>query len=106
MPNISAPETSVAVTGASATGTITVANATLFKDAKCWLFKTDGSASARVKIVSLISTTGCKAVRFPNDDDGQFPGYGYSDLSAFNTGSAISMDRQVVPVDPAFSKIL
>lgn len=106
MPSISVPETKVAITGATATGTLTVANATLFVGGRAWVTKNDGSAQARVKIVSLISTTGCKVVRYPNDDDSQFAGYGLSDMSAFNASSSICMEHQVVPVDPAFAKRL
>lgn len=105
MASISVPEAFVAISAATNKGVLTVAdNSTIYPGALAWVAKDDGSASARVKILSLISTTQCVVRRFANDNENSPPSYGVSDMSAFAAASHLCMEGQAVPVEFAFAK--
>lgn len=105
MPSIAVTEFTTAISAATSKGVLTVtSNAGLMPGALAWVYKTDDSARARVKILSVSSTTGVVVRRFANDDENSAPSYGRSDMSAFNAGSKITMEAQSAPVDPAFAK--
>lgn len=104
--NISVPEAFCAITGATALGVVTVSAADcllLFPGARAWLCKDDGSARARVKILSRLSATTIKVRRYKNDDENATPQYGTSDMSAFNATSHISQEIQTAPVDDQYN---
>ena len=112
MPSIAIPEAFIAVTAADALGNLTVAStAGIYPGAHAWLTKDDGSLQYRVQILRVTSTTVFQVRRYPNDTEGRPdnnlyvpPGYGLSDVSAFNgVASHICVERQTVPVDPSFS---
>lgn len=115
MPSVAVPEAFCVVTTATAKGVLTVSASDcllLFPGANAWVSKDDGSATARVKILSRLSTTTILVRRYPNDSEttknftvlAPAPSYGTSDMSAF-TGSIahICQEAQTAPVDPSFS---
>lgn len=106
MPSISCPPFFAAITGATALGVITVASTTdVYPGSLGWVYLDNGTARARVKILSVLSATTFQVRRFANDNENSPPSYGYSDMSAFAAAAHISVDSgQPVPVDPAFSK--
>ena len=105
MPSIAIKATTVAVTAATTHGRLTVAsNAYLFPGALAWVGLDDGTAQARVKILSVSSTDTVVVRRFTKDDERSPPSYGVSDMSAFNGASHISQEAQTAPIDPAYSK--
>lgn len=117
MPSVAVPASSNAVATATSAGIVTITNAVnVFAGAWGWLYKTDGSASKRVKILSTSvsgGTTTCKVRVFPDGADeygfgqavtvgGNAPNYDVSDVSAFNTGSRFDTSPQQVPIDPSY----
>ena len=112
MPSISIPAVTVAVATATSAGVVTVTadnGALLFPGAWGWIYKTDGSASTKIKLLAISADNVTLKVRtFPNNADeyanGQQggPHYTTTDLSAYNTGSALSFNIQSVPVDPNY----
>lgn len=112
MPSIAIQEAFVVVSGATNQGVLTVgATDYLFPGANAWVAKDDGSLSVRVKIIARLSTTTIRVRRYPNDNEGRPdnalyvpPGYGVSDMSAFNgVATHICQEAQTAPVDPNFS---
>lgn len=104
MPSNAVPEAFVAISAATNKGVLTVTSQTnLRPGAKAWVTKDDGSNSARVKILQVLSATSVLVRRYPNDDEGSQPTYGRSDMSAFATASHICQEVQNVVVDPSFS---
>src|ERR1700690_102803 len=114
MPSISIPPITVPITGATTLGVITFSAADLFPGSWGWMAKNDGSDQVKVKVLSVSPNTSAATsatVRvYPNNSDEQgqgnwlSAGYGYSDVSAFNTASSLWIGRQSVPIDPAYSK--
>jgi len=115
MPSVPVAEAFVAITGADATGNLTVAtgdNGPVYPGALAWLCKDDGSARLRVKILSVPSTT--KIVVRAYDDSPvadrslhavtRAPSYGRTDVSGFASGSHLCQEAQMAPVDFAFQK--
>ncbi len=104
MPCVLAPRVFVAVSAATATGLLTMSsNGLLLPGTRGWLCKDDGSARALVKIVTIVGTTQCTAMKYANNDLNSPPSYGLSDLSAFNASSHLSIDEQPVYSNPLFS---
>lgn len=103
--SIPVQESIVAVTGATATGELTMAsNATLYVGALAWLSKNDGSAQARIRLVKRVGSTKFMARRLPDDSEYKpNEGTGYSDFSAFAAGSSICMEFQLVPIVPMYT---
>lgn len=105
MPMMQVPAADDAITAATALGVISVtANAAYFPGTNAWVYKTDGSLNYRVLIVKLVSTTGMQVRRYPDDNEAKPAGYGFTDMSGFNSGSRISAEAQLAPYDPAYSK--
>ena len=114
MPSVAIPPSSNTVATATAAGIVTITNAVnVFPGAWGWITKTDGSAQKRVKVLSVSvsgTTSTLKCQVYPDNADsygfgqaGFSPQYTESDLSAFNTGSALMLEAGTVPIDPAFS---
>lgn len=115
MPSIAVQAAKSAITAASAVGRLTItSNVYFFPGANAWVTKNDGSATARVKILACIGTDTLLVRKWPlkMEADGTThgqenygpPGYGVSDMSAFNATSHICMESQSVPVDPTYAK--
>lgn len=105
MPSIICPPFFAVVSAATATGVLTVTSTTdVYPGSLAWVFLDNGTARARVKVLAVPSATTIQVRRFKNDDENSPPSYGYSDMSAFNGSSHISIDPMPVPVDPSFSK--
>lgn len=103
--NIAVHENTQAISAATALGVLTVTStADLYPGTNAWVYKTDGSAQQRVKILFIISATTLQVRGYKNNDENSPPSYGLSDMTAFTAGSAISMETQTAPVDPAFAK--
>lgn len=96
-----------AVTAATAKGVITVGSGKavpIYPGTLAWVYKSDGSAQARVKIIEVSGDT-VTVRRFKNDDENAVPQYGRSDMSGFATGAFISLDAQLAPANPANAKL-
>jgi hypothetical protein len=122
MPSIVCPKLSVAYTAATAAGVLTVASTTdMYPGANAWVIRTDNGLRARVKILKVLSGTTLKVRRWPthkkteagtngwdianyDKENSGPPGYGISDMTAFNSAGKISIERQAVPVDPQSTK--
>lgn len=103
--NIPVHETSAAITGATATGTLTVADSGQFyPGTNAWIFTTSGSAQMLVKILDTPTATTIVVRGYRNNDLNSPPSYGLTDVSAFAAGSMITMFTQTAPVNPAFAK--
>jgi hypothetical protein len=105
MPSIAVQEAFVAISAATNKGVMTVASADyLFPGARAWVSMDDGSLTARVKILAVLSSTQIQVRRYRNNDENAPPSYGTSDMSAFNGSAHIAMEAQDVPVDPSYAK--
>jgi len=106
MPSIACPSFFAAITAATATGVLTVTSTTdVYPGSNAWVFMDDGSNRARVKILAVLTTTTFQVRRYSGDNENAAPSYGFSDMSAFNTGAHVAVEAgQAVPVDPSFSK--
>jgi hypothetical protein len=115
MPSIAIPASTTPITGASALGVLTFSAADVYPGSWGWLSKTDGSGSPKkVKVLSVSPNSSAATTAnvrvFPNNADeyanGQQAGAFYTnqDVSAFATGSALYINIQTVPIDPAFNK--
>lgn len=103
--NIAVHENTQTISAATALGVLTVGStAGLYPGAKAWVFKTDGSAQTRVKILDILSATTLQVRGYKNNDENAPPSYGLTDMTAYAAGSAICMEAQTAPVDPAFVK--
>lgn len=105
MSNIAVHENTQAISAATALGVLTVGStAGLFSGTKAWVYKTDGSAQSRVKILDIISATTLQVRGYKLNNENAPPDYGLTDMSGFAAGSAITMETQTAPVDLSFAK--
>lgn len=111
MPSIECPSISVAVTGATATGTLTVTTSeNIFPGARGSLIKTGApTVCEEVQVVELVDATHIKVrvLKAPVVIDGYPAGqnYGYSDVSTFNAGATFTQHRTLVPVEPDYISV-
>lgn len=109
MPSIEASAATAALSAnGSADGTITVADTTIFyPGATAWLSNST-PANKRVLILKIVDSTHlkAKAILDSGSDATNLNYLGGSDFTAFTTalGARLSMPRQVVAIDPSFSK--
>lgn len=94
--------TSLTVSAADSSGLLTVADTTtVWPEQVAWLSKS-GVTSQRIQVVEVVSSTTfrCRILPLISDQNfanGAYPGSNFSDLSAFNGGSAnFAADPQVV----------
>jgi hypothetical protein len=102
--NFSIPvaESILAITAATNKGLVTVSsNTTLYPGAYAWITKSDGSGTPlRVLIVKRVGTTQVQVRQVYSGTEYTIPApsYGFTDVSAFNTGSSICQEAQTAPV--------
>jgi len=115
MPSIATRKVTLAVSAATSLGVCTVSATTdLYPGTYGWLYTSNGSSRARVKILKIIDGTTFLVRKMPTakEKDGtSFQSesnpparYGVSDVSAFNGSSFISVEAQTAPVDPSLAK--
>lgn len=115
MPSIAVQAATVAISAATSTGRLTVtSNAYLFPGTYAWVYTSNGVSHSRVKILACIGTDTVVVRIMPvrKEKDGTSfttekappPGYGVSDMTAYNGSSFISMEAQSAPIDPTYAK--
>lgn len=115
MPSVAVARERQSITVATALGVLTVTStANLYPGTNAWVSTNNGATTARVKILEIVSSTTLRVRKWPlkMEADGSThgqenfgaPGYGRSDMTAFNGTSFISMEAQAAPIDPSFSK--
>jgi hypothetical protein len=84
-----------AISAATTTGYVTIASTTgWYKNAICWISNT-GQTTRRCIITEVASATQL-GVLFRDTDSGTAPAYGRSNISAYNGGTIVQEDGQLI----------